>query len=90
MDPDTVPTIKGNEGILAYCHELGALGITPWRVKMAVLDREIRPHLCGNQNWFSRSAIHNWLDSLQQPEPKRYVGVNTGKSPKPAAEPAKR
>jgi hypothetical protein len=87
MDLDNVPTIRGNEGVLAYCHELGAVGIKPWRVRMAVTDREIVPHLIGSQNWFSRNAVHKWLDSLQQPEPSRFVGVNADRNPKVVAQP---
>lgn len=84
MDPDEVPTIKGNKGILDYCHELGAVGVTAWCVRMAVERRSIWPHQMANQNWFSRAEVHRWLKSLQQPEPTRYVGANTGRNPNSA------
>ena len=84
-DPDDMPTLRGNAGVLHYCHELGAVGITAWRVKTAVIDRELTPHRCGNQNWFSRNAVHRWIDSLVQPEPSRFVGVHAGRAPNDAA-----
>lgn len=79
-DPDDVPTLRGNDGILSYCHELGAVGVTPWRVKRAVIDREISPHQIGRQNWFSRNAVHRWLDSLVAPEPRIFMGVHAGRA----------
>lgn len=79
-DPDDMPTLRGNDGVLTYCHQLGAVGITPWRVKTAVIEREIVPHRIGNQNWFSRNAVHRWIDSLVQPEASRFVGVHAGRS----------
>lgn len=78
-DPDDMPTLQGNDAVLRYCHELGAVGITAWRVKTAVMKREIEPHRCGNQNWFSRNAVHRWIDSLLQPVPSRFVGVHAGR-----------
>jgi hypothetical protein len=71
MDPDDVPTLQSNDGILKYCHEIGAVGITPWRVRTALESREIIPHRIGNQLWFSRNAVHRWLDSLQDSSPPR-------------------
>ncbi len=82
MDPDEVPTLKGREGFLAYCHELGAVCITPWRVKTAVEKREVEPHQPGRALWFSRAEVHRWLDSLKQPVPRMYTGANTGREPK--------
>ncbi len=86
-DPDDMPTIRGNDGVVEYCHSIGALGVTPWAVKMALSAkrRKLVPHLHGNQNWFSVNAIHAWLDSMRQREPARYVGANTGKRPEDGA-----
>lgn len=83
MDPDDVPTLRGQAAVLAYCHDIGAVGITAWRVRTAVESnpRELVPHVLGRQLWFSRNVVHRWLDSMMAPEPCVFMGVHAGRAP---------
>lgn len=89
MDDRDVPRHKGNQGILDYCHELGASGVRMHTVKFAVIDREIKPTRLGNANYFSDRDIEEWLLSRKQPVPTRFVGVHADRNPKNAAAVAK-
>lgn len=73
MEPDEVPTLKGDKGIYDYCQELGAVGVTQRFVHVAVYERRIMPTRLGNANWFSKRDVQEWLRSLKQPHstPKR-------------------
>lgn len=79
MNADEVPTLKGDKGILDYAHELGAVGVTLRFVHTAVVRREIIPTRLGNQNWFSRRDVEEWLRSRRQPgvyrAPKYVAGA---------------
>lgn len=73
MEPDEVPTYKGDKGILHACRDIGMPdgAVTERMAHVAVVRREITPTRIGNANWFSRRDVEDWLRSRRQTGPYR-------------------
>lgn len=69
MEPDEVPTYKGDKGILQAIRDIGVPdgAVTERMAHIAVVRREIIPTRIGNANWFSRRDVEEWLRSRKQP-----------------------
>ncbi len=86
MESDEFPTLKGEPGVLDYCHKNGVRGVGKHTVHTAVIERKLIPHQIGGANWFSIRDIESWLRSFRQTGPTRFVGANVGRAPEsPAA-----
>ena len=68
MDSDEVPIYKGDKGIVEACRDIGLRdgAVTVRAAHVAVYRREIIPTRIGNANWYSRSAVEEWLRSRRQ------------------------
>jgi hypothetical protein len=65
--------------------ERNLVGVTRRSVKFAVQRREIVPTQIAGRNYFSKHDGDDWITSCKAPVPQRFVGVNAGRAPKPAA-----
>ncbi|MCB0941472.1 MAG: hypothetical protein KDB72_14700 [Mycobacterium sp.] len=85
MDEDKKPTMTEQE-LWEWLHHDEGIPVSRRTIKMAVINREIKPTRYGNGNYFSKQDGWDFIASRKQPAPTRYVGFNIGRASESVAQ----